>query len=133
MFRFALGMIALAQFAQAVDRRVLLHVELYYRASVPSPRTNVVVFDKAVTVGENLYLEDPAHEHPNLPHYNFRVVKITDEAVTLEQIADRRGAVQQFYSPQGWSNRQILAPGKALEITRASRWMEPRIVLSVKT
>lgn len=73
-------------------------VELYYQASVPSADTKPVVSSVTVKEGANLYLEDKEHEHPNLPHYNFRVTKIAPDAVTLTQIPDRRGKVQNFYT-----------------------------------
>jgi len=78
------------------DLSAQFRVELYYQASVPAANTKPVVETVTVVEGGNLYLEDKEHEHPNLPHYNFRVVRIGGDTVTLEQIADRRGQVRTF-------------------------------------
>lgn len=93
-------------------------VELYYQASVPAANTKPVVSEVTVAEGANLYLEDKAHEHPNLPHYNFRVSKIAADAVTLDQIPDRRGKIQGFYTGSPEPARQFrLEPGKPLRIS----------------
>ena len=82
-------------------------VELYYQASVPAANTKPVVSEVTVAEEGNLYLEDKAHDHPNLPHYNFRVSKIAADAVTLDQIPDRRGETQTFYTGSARPVRQF--------------------------
>src|SRR5580704_3024702 len=86
----------LAEASSMDDLSAQFRVELYYRASVPAADSKPVVSTITVAEGGNLYLEDKEHEHPNLPHYNFRVRKIAADAVTLDQIPDRRGEVQKF-------------------------------------
>jgi hypothetical protein len=76
--------------------RALFHLALYYQGSALEARSKTETSEATVAEGGNLYLEDKAHEHPNLPHYNFRVVRIAADAVTLEQIPDRRGETQRF-------------------------------------
>ena len=93
-------------------------LELYYQGSVPSANTKPVVSDVTVAEAGNLYLEDKAHDHPNLPHYNFRVSKIAADAVTLDQIPDRRGQIQRFYTGSAEPVRQFrLERGKPLRIS----------------
>jgi hypothetical protein len=93
-------------------------VELYYQASVPAADSKPVVSTVTVTEGANLYLEDKAHEHPNLPHYNFRVRKIAADAVMLNQIPDRRGRVEKFPAASAAQVTQFrLEPGKPLRIS----------------
>src|ERR1700685_1218637 len=93
-------------------------LELYYQASVPAADTKPVSSEVTVAEGANLYLEDKAHEHPNLPHYNFRVSKISAEAITLEQIPDRRGNIQRFYTGSAAAVRLFrLEPGKPFRIS----------------
>jgi hypothetical protein len=93
-------------------------VELYYQASVPSANTKPVVSQMTVEEGGNLYLEDKDHPHPNLPHYNFRVTRIAADAITLDQIPDRRGKVQGFYTGSTAQVRQFrIEKGKPLQIS----------------
>jgi hypothetical protein len=93
-------------------------VELYYQASVPAANTKPVVSEITVEEGGNIYLEDKVHPHPNLPHYNFRVTKIAADAITLDQIPDRRGKVQGFYTGSTEQVRQFrLEKGKPLQIS----------------
>lgn len=91
---------------------------LYYQASVPSANTKPVVSQVTVAEGGNIYLEDKDHPHPNLPYYNFRVTKIAADAITLDQIPDRRGKIQGFYTGSTIQVRQFrLEKGKALQIS----------------
>jgi hypothetical protein len=93
-------------------------LELYYQASVPSANTKPVVSQVTVAEGGNIYLEDKDHPHPNLPHYNFRVTKIAADAVSLDQIPDRRGKIQGFYTGSTATVRQFrLEKGKPLQIS----------------
>src|SRR5580704_8806062 len=95
-----------------------LRVELYYQASVPAANTKPVVSTVTVMEGGNLYLEDKEHEHPNLPHYNFRIRKIAADAITLDQIPDRRGRVQNFPAASATQVRQFrLEPDKPFRIS----------------
>src|SRR5450631_2457026 len=87
---------AIAEASPMDDVSTQFRVELYYQASVPAADTKPAVSTITVTEGGNLYLEDKEHAHPNLPHYNFRVRKIAADAVTLDQVPDRRGQVQKF-------------------------------------
>jgi hypothetical protein len=93
-------------------------VELYYQASVPSMDTKPAVWTITVTKGGNLYLEDTEHQHPNLPHYNFRVGEIAADAVTLDQIPDRRGRIQKFPAASATQTTQFrLEAGKPFRIS----------------
>lgn len=93
-------------------------VELYYQASVPAANTKPVVSLVTVEEGGNIYLEDKGHPHPNLPHYNFRVTKIAADAITLDQIPDRRGEIQRFYAGSTAKVRQVrLEKDKPLQIS----------------
>jgi hypothetical protein len=68
--------------------------------------------------GGNIYLEEKDHPHPNLPQYNFRVSKIGADAITLDQIPDRRGQIQGFYTGSTVQVRQFrLEKGKPLRIS----------------
>jgi hypothetical protein len=115
----ALAVVAtLAEASPMDDVSAQFRVELYYRASVPAADTKPVVSTITVTGGGNLYLEDKEHEHPNLPRYNFRVRKIAKDAVTLDQIPDRRGEVQKFPAASEMQVTQFrLEPGKPFRIS----------------
>jgi hypothetical protein len=94
-------------------------LELYYQASVPAANTKPVVSQVTVEEGGNIYLEDKDHPHTNLPHYNFRVTKIAADAITLDQIPDRRGKIQRFYTSDSTVQvlRFRLEKGKPLQIS----------------
>jgi hypothetical protein len=109
---------AIAEASPMDEMSAQFRVELYYQASVPAANTKPVVSTITVTEGGNLYLEDKENEHPNLPHYNFRVRKIAADGVTLDQIPDRRGRIQKF--PADWETQVTqfrLEPGKPLRIS----------------
>jgi hypothetical protein len=109
---------AVAEASAMEDVSAQLRVELYYQASVPAADTKPVVSTVTVKEGGNLYLEDKEHEHPNLPHYNFRVSKIAGDAVTLDQIPDRRGQIQKFPAGAATQVTQFrLQPGKPFRIS----------------
>ena len=116
---YAVAVMATLAEASPVDDVVAqFRVELYYRASVPAADSKPVVATITVSENGNLYLEDKEHEHPNLPHYNFRVSKIAADAVTLDQIPDRRGEVQKFPAASETQVTQFrLEPGKPLRIS----------------
>lgn len=90
-----------------IDKTATFRVELYYEGSAAESRSEPVVSLVTLAEGANLYLEDKAHDHPNLPHYNFRIVTITADAVILEQIPDRRGKIQPFYTGAASPTRQL--------------------------
>jgi hypothetical protein len=93
-------------------------VELYYQASVPAANTTPVVSQVTVEEGGNNYLEEKDHPHPDLPQYNFRVAQIGADAITLDQIPDRRGKIQGFYTGSTVQVRQFrLEKGKPLRIS----------------
>lgn len=91
-------------------------VELYYERAFPPVTAKPEHWDMTVAEGGNLYLEDKQNDHPNLPHYNFRVTRIAADGVTLDQIPDRRGEVQQFDRGSAKEQRCLLEPGKTLRI-----------------
>lgn len=93
-------------------------VELYFQASVAAANTKPIISLLTVEEGGNIYLQDKDHPHPNLLHYNFRVTKIAADAITLDQIPDRRGKIQGFYTGSTAPVRQFrLEKGKPLQIS----------------
>ncbi len=100
------------------DKTAVFMVELYYQGSAAWSRSKPVVSQVTLTEGADLYLEDKLAEHPNLPHFNFRIVEVATDGVTIEQIPDRCGKIQPFQAGAASLTRKFrLEKGKPLRIS----------------
>jgi hypothetical protein len=100
------------------DKTAMFRVELYYQGSAASSRSNALVSEVILCEGAALYLEDKHADHPNLPHYNFRVLKVGSDVVIMEQIPDRLGKMRPIYTGAAGPIRQLrLESGKPFQIS----------------
>ena len=97
------------------DKTATFRVELYYQGSAAWSSSKPTVSEVTLAEGAGLYMEDKHADHPNLPHYNFRIVSIAADAVILEQIPDRRGRILAFPTGAAGPAKQFrLEKGKPL-------------------
>jgi hypothetical protein len=100
------------------DKTAMFRVELYHQDSADSSRSNAVVSEVTLAEGATLYLEDKHTDHPNVLHYNFRVLKVASDVVIMEQIPDRFGKMRPFDTGEASPNRQLrLESGKPYRIS----------------